>query len=169
MSAPATDEQLGRFGHHPEPGIDYECEIDALIGMAYDRLVMGGASDLEDRITKAMAFQVLQRPGELRWLNHVFNGVREIYAIKPAWVEWPEDRIQKIIRERMIGAAKVEAAPDMYDALEAFDHLMVVREAELGALSSEMAAVVRQARAALAKARGESDAMLAERAKGGAE
>lgn len=82
---------LGRFGHHPDAAIDYECEIDALIGMAYERLTMGGHPDLEDRIATAMDFRVLQRPGELRWLNQTFRGVREIYPVKPAWVRWPED------------------------------------------------------------------------------
>jgi len=86
-------EKLGRFGHHPDPTTDYECEIDALIGMAYERLTMGGYPDLEDRISRAMTFRTLQTPGELRWLNQTFNGAREIYARKPAWMKWPEDKL----------------------------------------------------------------------------
>lgn len=86
-----TDEQLGRFGHHPDARIDYECEIDALIGMAYDRLTgMCAHPEIGERISKAMDFRVLSRPGELRWLNQTFNGQREIYAVRPAWVQWPE-------------------------------------------------------------------------------
>lgn len=80
---PEEDEKLGRFGHHPEADIDYEIEIDALIGMGYDRLAMGGHPDLEQRITKAMDFNVLSRPGELRWLSQRFNGTREIYTQMP--------------------------------------------------------------------------------------
>lgn len=85
-----TTEALGRFGHHPEAAIDYECEIDALIGAAYERMTMGGHPDLEERISKAMDFRVLSRPGELRWLNQRFNGAHEIYARRPTWVKWPE-------------------------------------------------------------------------------
>ncbi|MFN3387479.1 MAG: hypothetical protein ACK40O_00995 [Allosphingosinicella sp.] len=83
-------EELGRFDHHPDARIDYECEIDALIGMAYERLTMGGHPDLEERIRKAMEFRTLDTPGELRWLSQKFNGTREIYAVKPAWMQWPE-------------------------------------------------------------------------------
>lgn len=83
-------EALARFGHHPDPATDYECEIDALIGMAYERMTMGGHPDLEERIRNAMDFRALSRPGELRWLSQEFNGTREIYAVKPAWVQWPD-------------------------------------------------------------------------------
>lgn len=72
LSATTNDapvERLGIFGHHPDARTDYECEIDALIGMAYERLTMGGHPDLEDRIRKAMEFRTLSTPGELRWLN----------------------------------------------------------------------------------------------------
>jgi len=96
LPAPVASQGVGelcRFGHHPDPMIDYECEIDALIGMAYERLTMGGCPDLEDRISKAMTFRTLQTPGELRWLNQTFNGTREIYARKPGWVRWPEDKL----------------------------------------------------------------------------
>ena len=89
LSAEAgSGEVLGRFGHHPEAAIDYECEIDALIGMAYDRLTgMQEHADLEDRIRKAMEFRVLSTPGELRWLSKQFNGTREIYAVIPECIE----------------------------------------------------------------------------------
>jgi len=88
-------EALGRFGHHPDKLIDYECEIDDLIGMAYERMTMGGRPDLEDRIRSAMEFRVLQTPGELRWLSQIFNGTREIYAVKPSWVIWPPTALAK--------------------------------------------------------------------------
>lgn len=84
-------EALGRFGHHPDARIDYECEIDVLIGMAYERLTMGGNEDLEERIGRAMEFRTIITPGELRWLSRRFNGTREIYAKRPDWVQWPEN------------------------------------------------------------------------------
>lgn len=149
----ATGQRLGRFGHHPEPEIDYECEIDALIGIAYERLTMGGHSDLEERITKAMAFQVLQRPGELRWLNRLFNGVSEIYAIKPAWVEWPEERIADLLRKQEIGQRLHDAAPDLLEALEAILKVRVEGWENIWAGSSRCQDI---ARAAIAKVRGEA-------------
>lgn len=84
LQAQPAQAQLGRFGHHPEAAIDYECEIDALVGMAYDRITgMQAHPALEERIRKAMDFRALETPGELRWLNQHFNGAREIYAVEP--------------------------------------------------------------------------------------
>lgn len=105
-------EKLGRFGHHPDAQTDYECEIDALIGMAYERLTMGGNPDLEDRIGKAMEFRALSTPGELRWLNQTFRGVREIYAVKPAWVQWPEDKLAHLAANPTADGAAEVVAPD---------------------------------------------------------
>ncbi|WP_367347605.1 hypothetical protein [Sphingobium yanoikuyae] len=77
-------EELGRFGHHPDARIDYECETDALIGMAYDRLTgMAQHGDLEYRICRAIEFRTANTPGELRWLSQKFNGTREVYAVEP--------------------------------------------------------------------------------------
>jgi len=86
-------EEPGRFGHHPDPATDWECEIDALIGMAYERLTMSGHPDLEERISKAMQFRTMASKGHLRWLSQTFCGTREIYATKPDWVQWPEDKL----------------------------------------------------------------------------
>ncbi len=82
-TAPEGGAELGRFDHHPDPATDYECEVAALIGMAYERLTMGGHPDLEERIGKAREFRSLNTPGELRWLSQRFNGTREIYAVEP--------------------------------------------------------------------------------------
>jgi len=110
-AAVVDGEELGRFGHHPEAGIDYEIEIDALIGMAYDRLTgMLGHLDLEERIRKAMEFRVMETPLELRWLSQKFNGTREIYTKMPDCIARLEaDRLQPAQDE-----VEVDALRDAY-------------------------------------------------------
>ena len=67
MSEPQITENitvkiLGQFGHHPDPIIDFEVEVDALQGIAYDveygvRPTIGDAVDLLTRANKALAFR----------------------------------------------------------------------------------------------------------------
>lgn len=53
------NEQLGRFGHHPDPATDFEVETDCLTGMAYNRRVGFDAEpDLEIRLARALDFRV---------------------------------------------------------------------------------------------------------------
>lgn len=50
---------LGRFNHHSDPAIDFEIEIEELIGMVYNRKVgFDQEPTLEARIFKAMQFRV---------------------------------------------------------------------------------------------------------------
>lgn len=51
-------EPLGRFGHHPNPAIDFCVEVECLEGMAYDRGVGDAVPDLEKRLSRALAFRV---------------------------------------------------------------------------------------------------------------
>jgi hypothetical protein len=52
-------ENLGRFGHHPDPATDFEVEVDALQGMAYDVGVgLQNAATLRERVARAMEFRV---------------------------------------------------------------------------------------------------------------
>ncbi len=54
-----TTERLGRFDHHPNPAIDYCCEVDALEGMKWD--VAAGLDTHEayrQRLTRALDFNV---------------------------------------------------------------------------------------------------------------
>lgn len=85
-----AERETGYFGHHPDARIDYEIEVDDLIGRAYERLTLGGHEDLEARITKAMDFRTIDTPRELLWLSKVFRGTRELYAYRPDWMQWPE-------------------------------------------------------------------------------
>lgn len=51
--------KLGRFGHHPDPSIDFELECDCLLGLAYD--VEHGMADkavVVERMAKALEFRV---------------------------------------------------------------------------------------------------------------
>ena len=52
-------ERLGRFGFHPDPAIDFLCEVEAIEGEAYD---VGATSTLTatllPRIDRAMQFRV---------------------------------------------------------------------------------------------------------------
>lgn len=61
-----TDE-LGRFGHHPNPAIDFCVEVDAIEGLAADvRAGLAPKGELADRIFRAMAFTV---GGDLNAIN----------------------------------------------------------------------------------------------------
>lgn len=52
-------EKLGRFDHHPDPAIDFEVEVEELIGMAYNRRVgFDPEPDLDRRVERAMQFSV---------------------------------------------------------------------------------------------------------------
>lgn len=50
---------LGRFGHHSDPAIDFCVEIDVVQGMVADlKAGLEKRQAVEDRISKAMAFRV---------------------------------------------------------------------------------------------------------------
>jgi hypothetical protein len=52
-------EKLGRFGHHPDPAIDYCVEVEELEGMMFNRRVGFDAEpSLDERVGKAMGFSV---------------------------------------------------------------------------------------------------------------
>lgn len=54
-----TGEHLGRFGHHPDPAIDFCVEVEIIEGMAYDaRVGTITRKTLEDRVFRAMTFNV---------------------------------------------------------------------------------------------------------------
>lgn len=47
------------FGHHPDPAIDFTCEVDAIEGEIVDRAAgLAPTMDLELRIEQAMQFKV---------------------------------------------------------------------------------------------------------------
>lgn len=52
-------EQLGRFGHHPDPAIDFCCEVDAIEGLRADvRAGFETSETLSRRVDSAMTFRV---------------------------------------------------------------------------------------------------------------
>lgn len=56
-----TATTLGRFGHHPDPAIDFCVEVEALEGMAIDARCGCGLADVSEvalRIAAAMTFRV---------------------------------------------------------------------------------------------------------------
>lgn len=55
-----TTEPLGRFGHHPDPAIDFCVEVEELEAMAYDHVngLRDCGSELVHRIAKARDFRV---------------------------------------------------------------------------------------------------------------
>ncbi|MGO8093171.1 hypothetical protein [Rhizobium leguminosarum] len=56
------DEKLGRFGHHPDPAIDFEVEVETIQGSLYDATHGVDHSttidEIRKRIAKAMEFSV---------------------------------------------------------------------------------------------------------------
>ena len=53
------DKKLGRFGHHPDPAIDFCVEVDAIDGMIADhRAGLCSKPPIVERIMKAMEFRV---------------------------------------------------------------------------------------------------------------
>lgn len=56
-----SPETLGRFGHHPDPAIDFCVEVEVLEGIAYDRSVgFANPADgsFDERLSRAMEFRV---------------------------------------------------------------------------------------------------------------
>ena len=54
-----ADVALGRFGHHPDPAIDFCIEVDEIEGMVYDaKHGLAEYKPVADRIFKAMQFRV---------------------------------------------------------------------------------------------------------------
>jgi hypothetical protein len=52
-------ERLGRFGHHPDPAIDFEVEVDDLIAEAFNAdHGMGERELVVGRVRAAMLFRV---------------------------------------------------------------------------------------------------------------
>lgn len=48
-----------RFGHHPEPAIDFCCEVDAIEGMLADwKAGLTSHEDVGARMARAMQFRV---------------------------------------------------------------------------------------------------------------
>ncbi len=59
-----TSEALGRFGHHPDPVIDFEIEVCDIVGeIKNDLCGIPPAFDIYEHVTKAFAFIV---GGDLR-------------------------------------------------------------------------------------------------------
>lgn len=52
-------EQLGRFGHHPDPAIDFEVEVDRLEGMHYEAQVgIADPAAFAQKLDRALSFRV---------------------------------------------------------------------------------------------------------------
>lgn len=52
-------EKLGRFGHHPDPAIDFCCEVDALVALQWEVANrIQPEFKLSDRVAKALEFRV---------------------------------------------------------------------------------------------------------------
>lgn len=52
-------EKLGRFGHHPDPAIDFEVEVESIIAMNINRNTeFDDEPELENRVGNAMNFTV---------------------------------------------------------------------------------------------------------------
>ena len=79
-----THERLGRFGHHPDPAIDFCVEVEALEGEAHN-IAVGFTNGtppravIAERIARAMEFRVGGDEGavnakyELRKIEAAFN------------------------------------------------------------------------------------------------
>jgi hypothetical protein len=63
QAQPAAEpvEKLGRFGHHPDPAIDFEVEVETIQGLLYDATLgvtsLDGISGIVERIDRAMEFR----------------------------------------------------------------------------------------------------------------
>lgn len=65
MTTPSIADVLGRFGHHPDPAIDFEIEVEELQSIIIDK-ELGLRADEElpvDRMFLAMQFRVGGDPG----------------------------------------------------------------------------------------------------------
>lgn len=101
-------ETLGRFGHHPDPAIDFEVEVEEIIGMAHNRRVGFDAEPtLDDRVEKAMGFKVggvetcVTAKSELRKIDAELRAAvasRPVpaVAVKGDWDREVDDLVQSI-------------------------------------------------------------------------
>lgn len=75
-------EKLGRFGHHPDPAIDYCVEVEELEGMMFNRRVgFDLEPDLDKRVERAMDFRVggdLNAIGARQTLKEIDAELRQI-------------------------------------------------------------------------------------------
>lgn len=52
-------EKIGRFGHHPDPAVDFCCEVDAIEGHIADiRAGLVSKDGLRERLMRASDFNV---------------------------------------------------------------------------------------------------------------
>jgi hypothetical protein len=71
-----TGEMLGRFGHHPDPVIDFCTEVDVIEGLFCDMKACGVPTkeELNKRVARAMLFSVggdqhsIDAKAQLRWI-----------------------------------------------------------------------------------------------------
>lgn len=92
-----TAESIGRFGHHPDPAIDFCIEVDALEGMAIDvRAGLDDAEAFKARLSRALEFRVGGDEGAVR----------------------AKDALRKLAAE----AFAAESPPDEYAIVEIFGH-----------------------------------------------
>lgn len=74
-----TDEKLGRFGNHPDPAIDFCCEVDEIEALVFDAVnsIRDCGAEATHRIGRAMDFRVggdqnaIDAKGRLRELEAV--------------------------------------------------------------------------------------------------
>lgn len=65
-----TTEKLGRFGHHPDPAIDFCVEVEELESIDFDRSHgLGDQSGFTARLERALDFRV---GGDLNAINAKF-------------------------------------------------------------------------------------------------
>lgn len=88
------DEQLGRFGHHPIPAIDFCVEVECCENDAYDLRAGGDRDTLLRRIDRAMTFRV---GGDIGCVD-AKHGLRQLEAAVKAGTE--EAFIGELIAQR---------------------------------------------------------------------
>jgi hypothetical protein len=81
---PPEPDDLGRFGHHPDPVTDYEVEVDAIVGMEADvKAGLEKREHLASRVNCALGFRVGGVESAIS-ARKVLNEVAERLATPPS-------------------------------------------------------------------------------------
>lgn len=157
MTMPTDTPALGRFGHHPDPTIDFCVEVEEIDAIHYD-VRTGIAKDKEDernrRISRAMSFRVggdekaVAAKDRLRVIEREAappNPVAEVAARL-------REAADNIERARMSGIVENLAGWEQRHARDAAD-LLERQKAEIERLSRERDTVIEECIAVVGKPR----------------
>lgn len=121
------EERLARFGHHPDPVIDFCVEVEAFEGILFDieHEIQTITPELLSRMDKAMAFHPFLNPGAINAKGILRELDRKLTSLIPALVFTYRNHRGKIAERRVrpisVRYGSTEWHPEPQWLLRAFD------------------------------------------------